>query len=114
MLLKRRDAPSIAGDCSEPWPPDTELLVANPVEISGKGKTRSTRNIHALNKYLSKAYCENMFVNLTIKSLYFMLPQGDIVKLSTQERHESGEFPLISSEARNQIVGKARRTLTAW
>ncbi|XP_057753685.1 ACT domain-containing protein ACR9 [Arachis stenosperma] len=86
--------------------PDTELLVANPVELSGKGRPRVFYD-----------------VTLTLKALGVMIFSAEIVRHSTQERQwevyrflldESRDFPLTSSKARSQIVDKVRRTLMGW
>ncbi|MED6147465.1 hypothetical protein PIB30_044283 [Stylosanthes scabra] len=86
--------------------PDTELLVANPVELSGKGRPRVFYD-----------------VTLALKALGVMIFSAEVVRHSTQERQwevyrflldESRDFPLTSSKARSQIVDKVRRTLMGW
>ncbi|KAI4313176.1 hypothetical protein L6164_026175 [Bauhinia variegata] len=83
--------------------PDTELLVANPVELSGKGRPRVFYD-----------------VTLALKALGIFIFSAEVVRHSTQERQwevyrflldESREFPLARNEARSQIVNKVRRTL---
>ncbi|XP_061338318.1 ACT domain-containing protein ACR9-like [Gastrolobium bilobum] len=86
--------------------PDTELLVANPVELCGKGRPRVFYD-----------------VTLALKALGVFIFSAEVVRHSTQERQwevyrflldESREFPLSSSQARSQIVDKVRRTLMGW
>ncbi|GAU17793.1 hypothetical protein TSUD_171820 [Trifolium subterraneum] len=86
--------------------PDIELLVANPVELSGKGRPRVFYD-----------------VTLALKALGVFIFSAEVVRHSTQERQwevyrflldESREFPLNSSKARSQIVDKVRRTLMGW
>ncbi|KAK1264997.1 hypothetical protein QJS04_geneDACA011222 [Acorus gramineus] len=86
--------------------PDTELLVANPVELSGKGRPR-------------------VFYDMTValKLLGICIFSAEIGRHSTQERQwevyrflldESPNFPLSDNHARNQIVDRVRRTLMGW
>ncbi|KAJ7975835.1 ACT domain-containing protein [Quillaja saponaria] len=86
--------------------PDTELLVANPVEVSGKGRPRVFYD-----------------VTFALKTLGICIFSAEIGRHSTSERQwevyrflldESREFPLASSRARTQIVDKVRRTLMGW
>ncbi|OVA18317.1 ACT domain [Macleaya cordata] len=86
--------------------PDTELLVANPVEISGKGRPRVFYD-----------------VTLALKVLGICIFSAEIGRHLTSDRQwevyrflldESHEFPLANSRARNQIVDKVRRTLMGW
>jgi hypothetical protein len=86
--------------------PDIELLVANPVELSGKGRPRVFYD-----------------VTLALKALGVFIFSAEVVRHSTEERQwevyrflldESREFPLNSSKARSQIVDKVRRTLMGW
>ncbi|KAI4358045.1 hypothetical protein L6164_001954 [Bauhinia variegata] len=86
--------------------PDTELLVANPVELSGKGRPRVFYD-----------------VTLALKASGIFIFSAEILRHSTQDRQwevyrflldESHEFPLASSAARSQIVNKVRRTLMGW
>lgn len=86
--------------------PDIELLVANPVELSGKGRPRVFYD-----------------VTLALKALGVFIFSAEVVRHSTQERQwevyrflldESRDFPLNSSKARSQIVDKVRRTLMGW
>ncbi|XP_058742449.1 ACT domain-containing protein ACR9-like [Vicia villosa] len=86
--------------------PDRELLVANPVELSGGGRPRVFYD-----------------VTLALKALGVFIFSAEVVRHSTQERQwevyrflleESREFPLDSSKARSQIVDKVRRTLMGW
>ncbi|TXG49732.1 hypothetical protein EZV62_025607 [Acer yangbiense] len=86
--------------------PDIELLIANPVELSGKGRPRVFYD-----------------VTLSLKMLDICIFSAEIGRHSTSDRQwevyrflldESPEFPLSSSEARNQIVERVRKTLMGW
>ncbi|KAK7295705.1 hypothetical protein RJT34_18616 [Clitoria ternatea] len=86
--------------------PDTELLVANPVELCGKGRPRVFYD-----------------VTLALKALGVFIFSAEVVRHSTQERQwevyrflldESREFPLSRSQTRSKIVDKVRRTLMGW
>ncbi|XVE52699.1 hypothetical protein DITRI_Ditri02bG0144000 [Diplodiscus trichospermus] len=86
--------------------PDTELLVANPVELSGKGRPRVFYD-----------------VTLALKMLGICIFSAEIGRHSTSDRQwevyrflldDSREFPLASSQARNQIVDRVRRILMGW
>lgn len=86
--------------------PDTELLVANPVEVSGKGRPRVFYD-----------------VTLALKRLSLCIFSAEIGRLSMEDREweiyrflldESPDFPLASSRARNEIVNRVRRTLMGW
>ncbi|KAJ0046182.1 ACT domain-containing protein ACR9-like [Pistacia vera] len=86
--------------------PDTELLVANPVELSGKGRPRVFYD-----------------VTLALKMLGICIFSAEIGRHSTSERQwevyrflldESPELPLASKQARNQIVERVRNTLMGW
>ncbi|KAL5734753.1 hypothetical protein ACOSP7_032614 [Xanthoceras sorbifolium] len=86
--------------------PDIELLVANPVELSGKGRPRVFYD-----------------VTLALKMLGICIFSAEIGRHSTSDRqwevyrfllNESPEFPLTSSQARNQIVERVRKTLMGW
>ncbi|KAE9445218.1 hypothetical protein C3L33_22882, partial [Rhododendron williamsianum] len=83
--------------------PDTELLVANPVELSGKGRPRVFYD-----------------VTFALKMLGICVFLAEIGRHSTSDREwevyrflldESREFPLASSRARSEIVDRVRRTL---
>ncbi|KAH9767752.1 ACT domain-containing protein ACR9 [Citrus sinensis] len=83
--------------------PDTELLVANPVELCGKGRPRVFYD-----------------VTLALKALGICIFSAEIGRHSTSHRQwevyrflldESLEFPLASSQARNRIVEKVKKTL---
>ncbi|CAL1387314.1 unnamed protein product [Linum trigynum] len=86
--------------------PDTELLVANPVELSGKGRPR-------------------VFYDVTsaLRKSGICIFSAEIGRHSTQDREwevyrflldESREFPLSSPESRSKIVKRVRRTLMGW
>ncbi|KAK4579105.1 hypothetical protein RGQ29_028968 [Quercus rubra] len=86
--------------------PDTELLVANPVELSGKGRPRVFYD-----------------VTFALKTLGICIFSAEIVRHSTSDRQwevykflleEAHEFPLASSRARSLIVNRVRRTLMGW
>lgn len=86
--------------------PDTELLVANPVELSGKGRPRVFYD-----------------VTLALKALGICIFSAEIGRHSTSDRQwevyrflldDSREFPLASSQARNQIVNRVRKILMGW
>ncbi|KAL8166812.1 hypothetical protein V2J09_008311 [Rumex salicifolius] len=83
--------------------PDTELLVANPVELSGKGRPR-------------------VFLDATfaLKSLGICIFTAEIGRLSTEEREwevyrfrlvDLPELPLASGRVREKIVDGVKRTL---
>ncbi|KAJ1376589.1 ACT domain [Sesbania bispinosa] len=86
--------------------PDTELLVANPVELSGKGRPR-------------------VFYDVTyaLKTLGICVFSAEVGRYSASEREwevyrflldENCEFQLTGVVARNQIVDRVRRTLMGW
>ncbi|XP_058109742.1 ACT domain-containing protein ACR9 [Magnolia sinica] len=86
--------------------PDTELLVANPVELSGRGRPRVFYD-----------------VTLALKVLGICIFSAEIGRHSTSDRQwevyrflldETVEFPLANSRARTQIVDRVRRTLMGW
>ncbi|KAB1216305.1 Bifunctional uridylyltransferase/uridylyl-removing enzyme [Morella rubra] len=86
--------------------PDTELLVANPVELSGKGRPRVFYD-----------------VTLALKSLGICIFSAEIGRHLTSDREwevyrflldEKCNFQLSNMVARNQIVDKVRRTLMGW
>lgn len=86
--------------------PDTELLVANPVELSGKGRPRVFYDVtHAL------------------KSLGICIFSAEIGRHSASDREwevyrflleESIKFQSSNTVTRNQIVDRVRRTLMGW
>ncbi|KAL6967483.1 ACT domain-containing protein acr9 [Sarracenia purpurea var. burkii] len=86
--------------------PDTELLVANPVELSGKGRPR--------------VFYE---VTIALKTLGICIFSAEIGRHSTADREwevyrflldENCKFELSNVVVRNQIVDKVRRTLMGW
>lgn len=86
--------------------PDTELLVANPVELSGKGRPRVFYD-----------------VTLALKVLGICIFLAEIGRHSTPDRQwevyrflleETREFPLASGRARIQIADRVRKTLMGW
>ncbi|GMJ08972.1 ACT domain repeats 9 [Hibiscus trionum] len=86
--------------------PDTELLVANPVELSGKGRPRVFYD-----------------VTLALKALGICIFSAEIGRYSSSDREwevyrllldENCGFQLSSMSARNQIVDKVRRMLMGW
>ncbi|XP_021813843.1 ACT domain-containing protein ACR9 [Prunus avium] len=86
--------------------PDIELLVANPVELCGKGRPLVFYD-----------------VTLALKKLRVSIFAAEIVRHSTLDCQwevyrflldDSREFPLASKQARGKIVEKVRRTLMGW
>ncbi|MFQ6624722.1 hypothetical protein Gotur_004149 [Gossypium turneri] len=86
--------------------PDTELLVANPVELSGKGRPRVFYD-----------------VTLALKALGICIFSAEIGRYSSSDREwevyrflldENCGFQLSSTLARNQIVDRVRRMLMGW
>lgn len=86
--------------------PDTELLVANPVELSGKGRPRVFYD-----------------VTLALKVLGICIFSAEIGRHTTLERQwevyrfllaETAEYPLANRRARSQIIDRVRRTLMGW
>ncbi|XP_078159934.1 ACT domain-containing protein [Carex rostrata] len=87
--------------------PDTELLVANPVELCGKGRPRVFYD-----------------VTLALKMLGICIFSAEIGRQMAAERQwevyrflldESREFPLANCKAnRNQVVDRVRRSLMGW
>lgn len=86
--------------------PDTELLVANPVELSGKGRPRVFYD-----------------VTFALKTLGICIFMAEIARHSTSDRQwelyrfrldESREFPLSSRRAQHEIVERVKRTLMGW
>ncbi|KAK9123177.1 hypothetical protein Sjap_012779 [Stephania japonica] len=86
--------------------PDTELLVANPVEFSGNGRPRVFYD-----------------VTLALKFLGICIFSAEIGRFSASDRQwevyrflldESREYPLSNGRARNQIVDRVRRALMGW
>ncbi|KAE8702584.1 ACT domain-containing protein ACR9 [Hibiscus syriacus] len=86
--------------------PDTELLVANPVESSGKGRPRVFYDF-----------------TLALKMLGMCIFSAEIGRHSASDRQwevnrflldDSHEFPLTSNRARNQLVDRVRRILMGW
>ncbi|VVB04672.1 unnamed protein product [Arabis nemorensis] len=86
--------------------PDTELLVANPVELSGKGRPRVFYD-----------------ATLSLKLLGICIFSAEIGRYTANDREwevyrflldESCLFQLGSPTARNEITNKVRRTLMGW
>ncbi|XP_020241412.1 ACT domain-containing protein ACR9-like [Asparagus officinalis] len=86
--------------------PDTELLVANPVELSGKGRPRVFYD-----------------VTLALKVLGICIFSAEIGRHTTAERQwevyrflleETREYPLANKQARSKIIDRVRRTLMGW
>ncbi|CAN4121035.1 unnamed protein product [Withania somnifera] len=86
--------------------PDTELLVANPVELSGKGRPRVFYD-----------------VTLALKNLGICIFSAEIGRRCTSDREwefyrflldEDCRFDMSSMVGRNQIVDRVRRTLMGW
>lgn len=86
--------------------PDTELLVANPVELSGKGRPRVFYD-----------------VTFALKTLGICIFSAEVGRHSTGDREwevyrfrldETRGFALTSNRAKMDIVDKVRRTLMGW
>ncbi|XP_060966748.1 ACT domain-containing protein ACR9 [Cannabis sativa] len=87
--------------------PDTELLVANPVELSGNGRPQVFYD-----------------VTLALKSLGICIFSAEIRRHSASDREwevysflldeSCSKFQLSNMVARNQIVDRVRRTLMGW
>ncbi|XP_052180298.1 ACT domain-containing protein ACR9-like isoform X2 [Diospyros lotus] len=86
--------------------PDTEILVANPVELSGKGRPRVFYD-----------------VTLALKTLGICIFSAEIGRHSTADREwevyrflleENCRFELSNIVVRNQIVDRVRRSLMGW
>lgn len=86
--------------------PDSELIVANPVELSGKGRPRVFYD-----------------VTLALKKLGICIFSAEIGRHFASDREwevyrflleASSEFQFTSAVAKNQIVDKVRRTLMGW
>ncbi|ESQ37417.1 hypothetical protein EUTSA_v10002542mg [Eutrema salsugineum] len=86
--------------------PDTELLVANPVELSGKGRPRVFYD-----------------VTLSLKVLGICVFSAEIRRHTASDREwevyrflldENCVFQLGSVSARNEIANNVRRTLMGW
>ncbi|KAL0918116.1 hypothetical protein M5K25_010107 [Dendrobium thyrsiflorum] len=86
--------------------PDTELLIANSVELCGRGRPRVFFD-----------------VTLALKMLDICIFSAEIGKHSTAERQwevyrflleERRDFPLSSRRVRSQIVDGVRRALMGW
>ncbi|KAL5992034.1 ACT domain-containing protein acr9 [Asimina triloba] len=93
--------------------PDTELLVANPVELSGRGRPRVFYDATLALKVLG----------ICIFSVSIQYADAEIGRYSTPDRQwevyrflldETREFPLANPRARTQIVDRVRRTLMGW
>ncbi|CAH1445267.1 unnamed protein product [Lactuca virosa] len=86
--------------------PDTELFVANPVELSGKGRPRVFYD-----------------VTFALKTLGICIFSAEVGRHSTAEREwevyrfrldETRGFALMSKKAKMDVVDKVRRTLMGW
>lgn len=86
--------------------PDTELLVANPVELSGRGRPQVFYD-----------------VTLALKTLGICVFSAEIGRYSASGREwevyrflldENCAYELLTTEARNQIVDGVRRMLMGW
>ncbi|KAG6527822.1 ACT domain-containing protein ACR9-like [Zingiber officinale] len=86
--------------------PDTELLVANPVELCGRGRPRVFYDI-----------------TLALKVLGICIFSAEIGRHTAFERQwevyrflldDSRELQLANSHARSEIVDRVRRTLMGW
>ncbi|XP_076919722.1 ACT domain-containing protein ACR9-like [Bidens hawaiensis] len=86
--------------------PDTELLVANPVDLSGRGRPRVVYD-----------------VTFALKTLGICIFSAEIGRHSTLDREwevyrfllvENRKFPLTSKQGKQDIINKVRRTLMGW
>ncbi|CAO2840615.1 unnamed protein product [Amaranthus hypochondriacus] len=86
--------------------PDTELLVANPVESTGRGRPRVFHD-----------------VTLALKNFGICIFSAEIGRYSASDREwevyrflldENCEYQLLTTEARNHIVDRVRRMLMGW
>ncbi|KAJ8434276.1 hypothetical protein Cgig2_009251 [Carnegiea gigantea] len=86
--------------------PDTELLVANPVELSGRGRPRVFYD-----------------VTLALKKLGICVFSAEIGRYTASDREwevyrflldENCEYQLLTAVARNEIVDRVRRMLMGW
>ncbi|KAL9247688.1 hypothetical protein vseg_021095 [Gypsophila vaccaria] len=86
--------------------PDTELLVANPVELSGRGRPRVFYDC-----------------TLALKKLGICVFSAEIGRYTASDREwevyrflldENCDYKLLKAEARNQIVDRVRRMLMGW
>ncbi|KVI04937.1 hypothetical protein Ccrd_016735 [Cynara cardunculus var. scolymus] len=86
--------------------PDTELLVANPVELSGKGRPRVVYD-----------------VTFALKTLDICIFSAEIVRHSTLDREwevyrfllvENGGFAVSSKGGKQDVVDEVRRRLMGW
>lgn len=86
--------------------PDTELLVANPVELCGKGRPRVFYD-----------------ATLALKTLGICVFSAEIWRHSSSDREwevyrflldENGQHQFLNMVTRNKIVDRVRRTLMGW
>ncbi|PKA56383.1 hypothetical protein AXF42_Ash014886 [Apostasia shenzhenica] len=86
--------------------PDTELLVANSVELCGKGRPRVFYDVTFALKMLGVCiFLAEIGKHTTAEN------QWEVYRFLLEERTE---FPLSNRRTRIQIVDKVRRTLMGW
>ncbi|XP_033511879.1 ACT domain-containing protein ACR9-like isoform X2 [Nicotiana tomentosiformis] len=109
--------------------PDTELLVANPVELSGKGRPRVFYDVTLAMKTLGICIFSLRMVHYITSSLFTRWMTFNIFLQAEIGRHctsdlvwevyrflldENCRFDMSCMVGRNQIVDKVRRTLMGW
>lgn len=111
--------------------PDTELLIANPVELCGRGRPRVFYDITLALKVLGICIfsVSNLQFHLLLLLCYRLngsslcASQAEIGRRTAFERQwevyrflldDSGELQLANSHARSEIVDRVRRTLMGW
>lgn len=86
--------------------PDTELIVANPVELSGEGRPRVFYDVTVALKALGICV-----FSAEIGRYTFSGPEWEVYRFLLDE---NCQFQLSTMAVRNQIVDKVRRTLMGW
>ncbi|XP_057956089.1 ACT domain-containing protein ACR9 isoform X2 [Malania oleifera] len=86
--------------------PDTELLVANPVELSGKGRPRVFYDVTLALKILG--IC---IFSAEIGRHSMLDRESEVYRFLLEENHE---FQMSNVVAKNQIVDRVRRSLMGW
>lgn len=113
--------------------PDAELLIANPVELCGKGRPRVFHDVTLALKLLG--ICIFSVSKMQLPLLHYLtcsktspntIPcyaQAEIGRHTAFGRQwevyrflldDSGELPPANSQARSQIVDRVRRTMMGW
>ncbi|XP_017186325.2 ACT domain-containing protein ACR9-like isoform X2 [Malus domestica] len=109
--------------------PDTELLVANPVELSGKGRPRVFYDVTTALKTLGicifsvRKLRNKLKVIQNYQIFCELLTQAEIGRVAASDREwevytflleENHNFQLSNMVAKNQIADRVRRTLMGW